>query len=333
MNTLLLDALESRNEKRPPIWLMRQAGRYMPSYQKIRKNKSLLEMFHDPSIITEVTLLPVELLQTDAAIFFADILSVLDGLGVEWDFVEGKGPVIKEPVTEKTQFESKTDYNHTQKAMKELKKVLKVPLIGFAGAPFTVASYMIEGGSSKELKKTKKWAFQEPASFHRLLEKITFATIEYLNVQIEAGVDCIQIFDSWAYLLNNQDFKSICLPYISRIMQGVKKKVPFIIFCRGSCFFASEIAMLSPHCLSCDFSGSLQLVRKQIPQKIALQGNLDPAILLTDRKTIEKAAQRILYEMKGQKGYIFNLGHGIFPETPFENVKFLVDYVKAQGSQ
>lgn len=332
MNTLLLDALNSRNEKRPPIWLMRQAGRYMPQYQKIRKKYSLLEMFHDSQIMTEVTLLPIDLLDTDAAILFADILSVLDGLGLDWDFVEGKGPVIKEPVTTQTKFQKKTDYSHTRKAISELKKSLNVPLIGFAGAPFTVASYMIEGGSSKELKKTKKWAFEDPLSFHRLLNTIVDATIEYLNVQIEEGVDCIQLFDSWAYLLNPQDFKSICLPHISRIMQSVKKKVPFIIFARGSCYFASEMISLSPHCISCDFGGSIADVRKQIPAKIALQGNLDPALLLTNPKTIEKQAKRLLYEMQGQKGYIFNLGHGIFPETPFENVKFLVDYVKAQGS-
>lgn len=329
MNSLLLDALAQKNGSRPPVWLMRQAGRYMPSYQTIRKKLPLLEMFHDPDVMTEVTLLPIRELQTDAAILFADILSVLDGLSIAWDFVEGQGPVIPHPVTEKTTLTIQSGvYGHTQKAITALKRELKVPLLGFAGAPFTVASYLIEGGSSKDLRKTKTWAAQNSTTFHALLEKITEATIAYLKVQIESGVDAIQLFDSWAHQLSLQDFRTFCLPYLKKILKTCP--VPSLVFCRGSCFFAKDLATLPLSGISLDWSLPMEAVRKEIPSTLTLQGNLDPCILFAGQDAIRRACDPLLDSMKGDKGFIFNLGHGILPQTPYENVKFLVDYVQSR---
>lgn len=321
----MLKALKNENRARPPIWLMRQAGRYMPQYQELRKKQSLFDMFHDVEKVVEVTLLPIHLLNVDAAILFSDILSVCDGLGVGWEFVEGKGPVIKDLVTPGWKFNKKAPqdaYSHISAAIQLLKKELKIPLLGFAGAPFTVASYLIGGEH-----KTKRWLYSEPEAFEKLLDEICEATIEYLNVQIEAGVDAVQLFDSWAHLLDTPSFRRYSLHYMDKIIRSIKK-VPVILFCRGSCFFAEELASVKPACISLDWSGELCELRKKIP--LPLQGNLDPMILQGSKARIIKETDRLLQSMKNDSGYIFNLGHGILPETPFENVRTLVDHVLHQ---
>lgn len=304
---------------------MRQAGRYMPQYQSLRKKQSLIDMFHDVEKVVEVTLLPIHLLNVDAAILFSDILSVCDGLGVGWEFVEGKGPVIAEPVIPGWKFNKRpvdVAYSHIIKAIRTLKNELKVPLLGFAGAPFTIASYLIGGEH-----KTKRWLYTEPESFGHLLDEICDATIEYLNCQIEAGVDAVQIFDSWANLLNTPSFRRYSLHYMDKIIRGIKK-VPVILFCRGSCFFAEELASINPACISCDWSQEMAQIRKKIP--LPLQGNLDPMILQSSKSRILQEADSLLNAMRGDPGYIFNLGHGILPETPFENVRTLVNHVLHQ---
>jgi uroporphyrinogen decarboxylase len=332
MSSLLLKALKSENEGRAPIWLMRQAGRYMPAYQKLRKGRSLLEMFHDPDTIVEVSLLPIQLLNVDAAILFSDILSICDSLGIRWDFEDQKGPVVEKIASRSHSFtirQAKSTYSHITAAIERLKKELTVPVLGFAGAPFTIASYLIEGGSSKDLKETKKWLYQDPSSFHHLLETITEATIDYLNIQIEAGCDALQLFDSWAHALSETEFRTVCLPYMDKILKSVGTKVPVILFCRGSCMFAEALAQTNPSCISLDWSLEIGKIRGKITPKIALQGNLDPMALYGSQKSIQTKVDHMLQSMKGDKGYIFNLGHGILPDTPFENVKFLVDYVRS----
>jgi uroporphyrinogen decarboxylase len=331
MQSLFLNALQGKNQGRPPIWMMRQAGRYMPEYKALRKHQSLLQMFHDVEKIVEVTLLPIDLLNVDAAILFSDILSLCDGLGKPWHFEEGKGPILSSPLTPGWKFHKKSPYEaygHIDQAIRELKKTLKVPLLGFAGAPFTVASYLIEGGSSRDLKKTKTWAYTDPASFRDLLEEITEATIEYLDLQIEAGVDAVQIFDSWAGVLDTPSFHAFSLHYMEKILKRIKK-VPVILFCKGSCFFAEEIAQIKPAAISLDWSGEMHKIRAKIPN-IPLQGNLDPMVLCGTKERILQEADRLLTSMRHDPAYIFNLGHGILPETPFENVKFLVDHVTSQ---
>lgn len=331
MQSIFLNALQGKNQGRPPIWMMRQAGRYMPEYKILRKKQSLLQMFHDVEKIVEVTLLPIDLLNVDAAILFSDILSVCDGLGKPWDFEEGKGPILSEPVTPGWKFHKKSPqeaYSHITFAISELKKRLKVPLLGFAGAPFTVASYLIEGGSSKDLHKTKTWAYTDPASFHRLLDEIAQETIQYLNCQIDAGVDAVQLFDSWAGVLDTPSFHALSLHYMEKILKGIKK-VPVILFCKGACFFAEEIAKIKPAAISLDWCGQVHKIREKLPH-MPLQGNLDPMVLCGTKERIKMEADRILASMRNDPGYIFNLGHGILPQTPFENVRFLVNHVTSQ---
>lgn len=321
----LLDALNSRNSGVPPIWLMRQAGRYLPQYRALKQGRQLYDLFHDSEMIVKVTKLPIDLLDFDAAIVFSDILTVLEGLNLRYSFQEG--PVIFD-LPEKAEVID-PPYTFLTDAMRQLKRDLKVPLLGFCGAPFTIAGYIIEGKSSHDLKKTKQWIFSEPKSFKAFLDKITDATILYLKKQIAAGVDAIQIFDSSAYVLGISEFRTYSIESMKRICTAITE-VPIILFAKGSSFFAPELAKLSPAALSLDWSCDLGEIRPQIPQKIALQGNLDPMILYGTRDTIRAAVDRIWTSMRTQPGYIFNLGHGILPDTPVDNVQFLIDYVRSR---
>ena len=293
----------------------------MPEYQAIKKQHTLKEMFHTTELITEITKLPLQLLDVDAAIIFADILTVLDGLGAEWNFEEGVGPVIH--ATRLQRKDPETSYRYLTEAIQSLKQEVTVPLIGFAGGPFTVATYLIEGQTSREFRKTKRLLFSDPEKFHQLLETITDATIDYLTLQIEAGVEVVQLFDSWASILGIPELREFCFPYIRKIIDGIPK-IPTIFFCRNSSLLVSELSKLPVSALSLDWSGELSR-----PANMAVQGNLDPAVLYSSPQTIEAAAEKLLKTMEGDPGYIFNLGHGIYPDTPFENVKHLVDYVKS----
>lgn len=333
-NSSLLDALQCRNQQRTPLWLMRQAGRYLPSYKAIRSRTSLLEMFHTSDLIVEVTHLPLKVLNLDAAIVFADLLTVLDGLSLKWDFKEEIGPIILSDFenTLKCPLRPPQEvYDYLGKAIRQLKQELCIPLLGFAGAPFTVASYLIEKKSSRDLIATKQLMYRDPARFHQLLSKVSDAIVELLNFQIDAGVDALQIFDSWANVLSLEDFRNVSLFYMASILKRLKKPIPVILFCRGSSFFAEELASLSPSAISLDWQADMSRIRAKLPH-VALQGNLDPAVLLGSRACIQKEVDRILSSMKGDPGYIFNLGHGILPMTPFENVHYLVDYVRASTS-
>jgi uroporphyrinogen decarboxylase len=220
-------------------------------------------------------------------------------------------------------------YAHVVEAIQQLKKRLTIPLLGFAGAPFTVASYLIEGGSSRDLHKTKKWLYQDPLSFEHLLDQVADATVEYLECQIQAGVDAIQLFDSWAHHLDTPSFLRFSLRYMEKIMKKIPA-IPVILFCRGSCFFADHLASIGPTAISLDWSGQIGKVRANIPPPIALQGNLDPMVLHGTKERIRAEADRLLDEMEGDPGYIFNLGHGVLPDIPFENVKCLVDHVRSR---
>lgn len=335
MNRLMLDALHCKNQGRAPIWIMRQAGRYMPEYRALRTKYSFLEMCHQPEIATQVTKLPIDAFGMDAAILFSDILVVAEALGVGLRFEEGLGPIIERPVSSQKDVDLLPDVDVQEKlsyvaeAIKLLRPQLQVPLIGFCGAPFTVASYMIEGRSSRDLKKTKQWMLREPQSFHLLLKKIATCTVAYLRMQIAAGVQAVQIFDSWAYFLGHTQFREFSLAYLKMITAEIAStKVPVILFCRGSSVFAQQLAEAAPAAISLDWQSDLLAMRSLIPPSIALQGNLDPDILYADKQTIRKEAHRLLHGMQGNPGYIFNLGHGIHPDTPVEAVKTLVECVK-----
>lgn len=331
---LFLNALKCQNAERPPIWIMRQAGRYMPEYRAIRANYSFLEMCHQPELVAEITQLPIRLLDMDAAILFSDILVIPEALGVGLRFEEGVGPIIERPLKTAADVESLPDINirdslkYVEEAIKLVNPELSVPLLGFCGAPFTVASYMIEGGSSRDFKKTKQWMLREPESFHRLLQKIADCSIAYLQMQAEAGVDAVQIFDSWAYALGHSQFREFSLRYLEYIVRALPD-VPVIVFCRGASVFASQLAEIAPAGISVDWQADITKMRSCIPSKIAIQGNLDPDILYASPQVIQKEAGRILKAMRGDPGYIFNLGHGIHPDTPVEAVKTLVECVKS----
>lgn len=298
---------------------MRQAGRYMPQYRAIRTRRSIMEMFRTPELIEEVTLLPIDLLGVDAAILFSDILILFDMLGVDWTIETGVGPVV--------QTTTKLDYRSPEEAIpfvgeaiKRLRGRLDVPLIGFCGAPFTLASYLLEGGSSKTLSKTRAMMYRDPKQFHRLLDQLADAAIALLRFQIDAGVEAVQIFDSWAHWLAPDQLREFSMRYLQKISDAVD--VPVILFSRGP--HATLYSEIGP--VSLDWQCDLAAVRKQT--NVALQGNLDPALLYADRSTIKRETHRLLDSMKGDPAYLFNLGHGVYPDIPFDNVKHLVELVQ-----
>jgi len=313
---------------------MRQAGRYLPNYQALRASCSLLDLFHTPELIAEATLLPFHYLRLDAAILFSDILVVAEALGAGLQFDDKKGPIIERPVRSRRDIEALTvpsaveALHYVQRGISLILPQLSVPLIGFAGAPFTVASYLVEGGSSQQFKTTKKWLMSDPEAFHSLLEKITAITIDYLNMQIAAGVHVLQLFDSWANQLAPIQLREFVFPYLRKVLEGLSsQKIPTILFCRGSSLFATELAALSPTAISIDWSGDLGKIRSSLSPTIALQGNLDPDVLFAPKELIKRDVHSILDVMKGDPAYIFNLGHGVQPGTPLDAVHYLIDLV------
>lgn len=332
--SLLLDALACCNRRRAPVWLMRQAGRYMPEYRALRTKYSFLEMCHTPEIIAEVTQQPLRAFGMDAAILFSDILVIPEALRVGLHFDEGAGPIIDRPlatpqdVDSLPRVEMREALQYVVKGISLLRPTLDVPLIGFCGAPFTVASYMIEGKTSRDLRKTKQWMMRDPKSFHALLERLAEESITYLEMQIEAGVDAVQIFDSWAGFLAHAQFKEFSLAYLEKIIERIKSKVPVIVFCRGASVFASDLVQAKPSAISIDWNGDLAAIRRVVPFSIALQGNLDPDVLYAPHDMIRKEVKTLLDSMRGDPGYIFNLGHGVTPEVPVDSVRVLVDSVR-----
>jgi uroporphyrinogen decarboxylase len=337
MSDVFLNALKCKNHDRPPVWLMRQAGRALPSYRKIREKISIEELFHQPDLAAQITLLPVQELDVDAAILFTDILILAEAFGFRVCFVEGRGPVIEPRLTTPEDIEKlevreiSSSLSFVFETIRIAKKNLKVPLIGFCGGPFTVASYLLEGGSGgKELAKTKAWMYTHPESFHLLLKKITQASIEYLKLQIQAGVQVLQIFDSWAHVLSTPFFLSFCLNYLNQIVHALKEtNIPVIVFCRGSSFFAQELVTLEPHAISFDWHKELHTLRKKVPSHIAIQGNLDPHLLRGPKALVQSETERLIHSMNKDPGFIVNLGHGVLPDTPLENLHSLIQTVKS----
>jgi uroporphyrinogen decarboxylase len=314
---------------------MRQAGRYLPEYRTLRERHSFLEMCHHPELAAEVTLLPIRIFEMDAAILFSDILVIAEALGRGLHFEEGIGPIIERPLHTKSDVDTLSTphipeaLGYVERAIHHILPTLHVPLIGFCGAPFTVASYLIEGKSSRDLKKTKQWMLRDPESFHVLLQKICTCTLEYLKLQIKAGVHALQIFDSWVHVLSHTQFLEFSLKYLRQIVETLRPfNIPLILFCKGSSVFAPQMGELSPAGISLDWNADIAQMRAKIPSHIALQGNLDPDVLYGNRKTIKETARALLKSMQGDPGYIFNLGHGIHPDTPVDAVRTLVDLVK-----
>jgi len=324
---IFLDALAGKNHAgRPPIWLMRQAGRYMKRYQALRKGVSLMDLFCDPEKIEEITLLPIEQFGMDAAILFSDILMVLLPLGYGLSYPDGIGPQVtarteaRVPARERLAF--------VGQGIRALKKRLKVPLIGFAGGPFTVATYVLEKKHRLDLHETKKWIYTRPIELYHLLDELTEVTIDYLQMQVDAGVDAIQLFDSWAGLLDQAALRNFVLPYLKRIRERIA--VPLIIFMRGSCLYLDELLSLHPTCVSLDWTIPVWEMRERT--SIALQGNLDPAFLKAPLKEVEKRVQELLHRMGDDPAFIAGLGHGVEQDTPEEAVACFIETVRSYNS-
>ncbi len=334
MSSLLLDALRCSNLNRPPVWLMRQAGRYMPQYRALREKYSLWEMFHHPELAAQVTMLPITLLDVDAAILFSDILVIAESLGLEIEFPNQGGPRVVPQITNKEQvvhlsiLDAASKLSYVFETIAEVKENLSVPLIGFCGGPFTVATYFIDSTSKEQFERTKRWMQEDPESLHLLLDKITTASIAYLKEQIKTGVQAVQVFDSWANILSLEDFSIWCLPYLRQIVDAIRDLVPVILFCRDSSMRYRELAELKPTCISLDAKRSMSALRKAIPESIAVQGNIPPDLLKSPPSEMQRHIEELMHSMKGQPGFIVNLGHGVLPDTPFEHVKYFIQTVK-----
>lgn len=293
-------------------------------------------MCKTPEIAADVTMLPVDLLDIDAAILFSDILVTGEAMGGDLSFTQGVGPKFANPVrtaadVDRMETEVGDKLQYVADAIKVIQQRLngRIPLIGFAGAPFTVMSYLVEGGSSKDFKLTKLMLHNQPELAHRLLAKIAKVTTDYLNLQIAAGVNAVQIFDSWAQALSWDDYREFSHQYIQQIIAGLNRKdIPVISFCKGSSVFAPLMAEAKPDVISIDWNVDLKDIKHRLPQGMAVQGNLDPFILYADKPVIKDRIHRLFERMRGEEGFIFNLGHGIMPDIPFDNVKYAIEVVK-----
>lgn len=335
-NDLLIRAAFSHPTERPPVWMMRQAGRFMKEYWAIKNKYSFLEMCKTPAIAADVTMLPVDLLGVDAAILFSDILVTGEAMGGELSFEQGVGPRFANPVRTRADAEAlRTDVldklQYVGDAIRVIQERLKgrIPLIGFAGAPFTVLSYLVEGGSSRDFKRTKLLLNNEPELAHLILQKIADVTVDYLNMQIAAGVNAVQLFDSWAQALSWSDYQAFAHAYNSEIISKLHRKdIPVISFCKGSSVFAPLMAEAGPDVVSVDWNADLRGIKDVLPPGVAVQGNLDPFVLYAEKNVIKDKILQLFDRMRGQDGFIFNLGHGIMPDIPFDNVKYAIEVVK-----
>jgi len=318
-----------------PVWLMRQAGRYMEEYRKLRAQYGFLELCKRPDLAAEITITPVEKLGVDAAILFADILLILEPLGVGLEYSKGDGPVIHHPVRSGKDIDALKEFNveselsFVYEAVKQITKTLenKVPLIGFAGAPFTLASYLIEGGGSRNYVHTKKLYYSAPEAWKRLMETLAKIVAEYLNCQIAAGAQAVQLFDSWAGCLTPMDYEQFVLPYTKSVIDAIAPGVPVINFSTGTAGLLKHIRAGGGDVIGLDWRINLDEGWATVGHDVAVQGNLDPVALFTSPKTIRNRVADILRQAGGRPGHIFNLGHGVLPETPVDHVIAMVEAV------
>ncbi len=339
---LLLRAIHKKPVKRTPIWIMRQAGRYLPEYRVLREKYDFLTVCKTPELAAEVTIQPVRRFGLDAAILFSDILVIPEAMGMKLEFLEDHGPKLSPPlraaheidrldaagIEEKLQF--------VTQAVQFIRQELagKTPLIGFSGSPFTLAAYMIEGKPTRNFRYIKTMLYTQPEHLHRLLEKLTLAVTDYLKMQIAAGAQVLQIFDTWGSILPVHLFEEFSGNYLNRIAaELLSTQVPVILFSMGGMDHLMPLADSPAQVLSVDWSTDLQQAKRLLGREFALQGNLDPTVLYGDKAVIRREVQRILNVFGDESGHIFNLGHGILPDIPLENVQFLVDEVRRQSEQ
>ena len=341
-NSIFLQALNKEKLSTPPIWYMRQAGRYMPEYRAVRKNfKNFLDMCKNPEVCCELALQPINAFNLDAAILFSDILTIPDALGLGVKFLEGEGPVFDNPIKISKDVINLPDFepdnlSYVYKAVSNIKNALpkNIPLIGFSGSPWTLAAYSIEGRSSKNFEYTKSFIRNNEEEAHIFLQKLTDACFIYLKKQVEAGADVIQIFDSWANLLSKKDYETYSLNYIRSLISKLKEdqvtaSIPIILFAREPEISCNHMVKVQADCLSLYWK-TKDIDLAFLNGKVALQGNLNPEILLQEDNVIKNEADRILKQFKNYDGYIFNLGHGITPNIDPGKIKLLTDHIRSR---
>lgn len=337
MNDRFLRACRLEPVDRTPVWLMRQAGRYMAEYRALRQKFDILTICRTPELAVQVTLQPLRRFDLDAAILFSDIMIPLKGMGVDFEIRESVGPLVAKPVRDVPSartlrtLEPESDVPFVLEAIRILRRELegRVPLIGFAGAPFTLASYVIEGRASRDLLATKKLMYCDPEAWHALMQKLADTVSAYLLAQIRAGAQAVQLFDSWVGVLAPRDYRAYVLPYSKRVFQAVvPTRVPCIHFGTGTGSLLEVMQEAGGDVFGIDWRVPLTKAWERLGE-VALQGNLDPAIMLTSLDIVETHAREIMGQVAGRPGHIFNLGHGVLPETPVENVERLVETVHA----
>ncbi len=352
MDYTFLKACRGEKISHTPIWIMRQAGRYLKQYQKIRKKVDFLTLCKTPELAAEVTIQPIDALGVDAAILFSDILIPVEAMGMKLEFFEKKGPVLNPPIRNEASIKKlavpnpEEDMNFVLETIKILRRELngKVPLIGFSGAPLTMATYMIEGGTSKNFLQTKRMIFQTPDLYASLMDKVAQTVIEYLRSQIKAGAQAVQLFDTWAGVLSPGDYKKFALPYVKRVIDELNsplpplklrggeggvtgERVPIIYFVGECAGLLEEIKTCGADVIGIDWRINMDDAIKRLGSNFSVQGNLDPCALFLPKEKIKERVKEILNRASSARGHIFNLGHGVLPETPVENVVAMVEMV------
>jgi uroporphyrinogen decarboxylase len=336
----LLSAFRGEPVERTPVWFMRQAGRSLPEYRRIRERATLDGIVRDPALCAEVTLQPVSRLGVDAAIIFADLTTPLPGMGVAVDLVDGVGPVIARPLASRSDVDALRPLEPLEsvgpllEAIRLVRAESPVPVIGFAGAPFTVAAYLIEGRSPRELTRTKALMHAEPATWDALMGRLVDAAIAYLRAQVQAGADALQLFDSWVGRLTPLDYRGAVLPHVQRLVDGLADlDVPIVLFGTGTAGLLDTLAETGADVIGVDWMVSLDRAWGRIGHGRAIQGNLDPHVLLAAWPVVERHARQVLAEAAGRPGHVFNLGHGVLPATDPDVLRRLVDLVHASTAR
>ncbi len=344
-NDRLIRALLRQPTDTTPVWIMRQAGRYLPEYREVRKQAgSFLDLCKNRELACEVTLQPLRRFELDAAILFSDILTIPDAMGLGLYFVEGEGPRFERPLRSEADIsrlgvpDPSDGLRYVTDAVSLIRRELdgKVPLIGFSGSPWTLSTYMVEGGSSKEYRHIKGMMYQNPAALHQLLQKLAQSVTEYLNAQIEAGAQAVMIFDTWGGVLTPETYRSFSLDYMSRIVAGLKREhdgqtIPVTLFTKGGAQWLEAMADSGCNALGLDWTIDIDEARGRVGDRVALQGNLDPCVLYADPDTIRTRAQEIINRFGNHPGHIFNLGHGIHQTVNPDHLGALVDAVHEAG--
>jgi uroporphyrinogen decarboxylase len=346
-NDRLIRALLRQPVDVTPVWMMRQAGRYLPEYLKVRKQAgSFMALCTNPELACEVTMQPLERFPLDAAILFSDILTIPDAMGLGLYFEEGEGPRFKKPVRTAADVtalgvpDPETELRYVMDAVRLIRRTLdnRLPLIGFSGSPWTLATYMVEGSSTKTFSRIKGMLYSEPRLLHQLLDTIAASVSSYLNAQIAAGAQAVMIFDTWGGVLTPDDYRDFSLQYMQKIVAGLTREaaglqVPVVLFTKGGCQWLEAMADTGADALGLDWSTDLAMARKRVGDRVALQGNLDPAVLYATPEVIRKQVAHVLAQFGAGSGHVFNLGHGITPDVDPENAGALVEAVHELSAQ